>query len=59
MSKLELLEIALRFRPNHRLYVPCGVLLSIGVDPEVLEGVPHERPVPVLASDVVELCNEE
>jgi hypothetical protein len=59
MEKSELLKIALRHPPHHRLYIGCGVLLSLGVDPSVLDGIPDGRPVPVLASDVVELCKEE
>lgn len=59
MGKSELLEIALRHPPHHRLYIGCGVLLSLGVDPSVLDGIPDERPVPVLASDVVELCSKD
>jgi len=45
-------------RDSNRVYISAGVLKTLGCDPQVLDGVPDDRPVPLLVCDVKRLLVE-
>ena len=45
-------------KDTNRVYIFAGVLKALGCDPQVLDGVPDEGPVPLLVGDVKRLLVE-